>query len=290
MNLAFSTDYRRLWPGGPAKPPRHPFAVARTNSEQQLARLSRKMSILRKAARGVGRVQTITGAGRTETMPSSEPIHQGRRPLWRSHGDCGGGPRRAAPAIGAAIKESVLDKLGSVRRMGSGGPGLQLQANNPNSRPDRLIEALKACPTTGQYRRVEETVKIANRLKLEFSHGLLRRDPNFSADQYPQSPRGSFPRPSCALRPLDARLRGHDNVRRCEFTNGVRGRRNPLKRLDLRKERAWIFLPMAWIFLPKAWIFLPRFAPKENSAAPRNSMNNNVNSTFCECRRAQGRA
>ncbi len=34
------------------------------------------------------------------------------------------------------------------------------------------------------------------------------------------------------------------------FRNGVRGRRNPLKRLDSRKERAWIFLPLAWIFLP----------------------------------------
>src|SRR5208283_1873282 len=33
-------------------------------------------------------------------------------------------------------------------------------------------------------------------------------------------------------------------------TNGVRGRPNPLKRLDSRKERAWIFLPLAWIFLP----------------------------------------
>jgi hypothetical protein len=31
--------------------------------------------------------------------------------------------------------------------------------------------------------------------------------------------------------------------------NDLRGRRNPLKRLDSRK-RAWIFLPLALIFLP----------------------------------------
>jgi len=52
-----------------------------------------------------------------------------------------------------------------------------------------------------------------------------------------------------------------------------RGRRNPLKRLDSREERAWVLLPLAWIFLPqrlgffflrlgfsflKAWIFLPQ--------------------------------
>src|SRR5208282_2279577 len=41
-----------------------------------------------------------------------------------------------------------------------------------------------------------------------------------------------------------------------EFSgDGVRGRRNPLKRLDSRKERAWILLPLAWIFLPKGLDF-----------------------------------
>jgi hypothetical protein len=30
------------------------------------------------------------------------------------------------------------------------------------------------------------------------------------------------------------------------------GRRKPLKRPDLRKERPWIFLPRAWIFVPLA--------------------------------------
>ena len=75
--------------------------------------------------------------------------------------------------------------------------------------------------------------------------------------------------------------------RRPEKKKGARGRRNLLKRLNSRKERAWILLPLAWIFLPKGLDFpslrlgfsLPRFAQKENSAAPQNSMNNNVNST-----------
>src|SRR5271157_3783247 len=33
--------------------------------------------------------------------------------------------------------------------------------------------------------------------------------------------------------------------------NGVSGRRNPLRRLDSRKEKAWMFLPLAWVFLPQ---------------------------------------
>src|SRR5271166_224203 len=34
-----------------------------------------------------------------------------------------------------------------------------------------------------------------------------------------------------------------------------RGRRNPLKRLDSRKERAWILLPLTWILLPQGLDF-----------------------------------
>src|SRR5208282_2830437 len=49
-------------------------------------------------------------------------------------------------------------------------------------------------------------------------------------------------------------IRGH--VRQKE--RWPRGRRNPLKRLDSRKERGWILLPLAWIFLPLAWILLPQ--------------------------------
>ena len=40
--------------------------------------------------------------------------------------------------------------------------------------------------------------------------------------------------------------------------NGVRGRRNPLKRLDfVEGKKLRIFLSLAWIFLPPAWILLP---------------------------------
>ncbi len=54
------------------------------------------------------------------------------------------------------------------------------------------------------------------------------------------------------------------------------GRRNPLKRLDSRKEkklgfffrRLGFFFPKAWIFLPPAWIFLPRCTQKENLSGP----------------------
>ncbi len=38
--------------------------------------------------------------------------------------------------------------------------------------------------------------------------------------------------------------------RRPRKTKWPGGWRNPLKRLDSRKDRAWIFLPLAWIFLP----------------------------------------
>src|SRR5271157_1415017 len=47
--------------------------------------------------------------------------------------------------------------------------------------------------------------------------------------------------------------------------NGVSGRRNPLRRLDSRKEKAWIFLPLAWIFLPLAWVFLPQGLEKPST-------------------------
>ncbi len=49
-------------------------------------------------------------------MPSSERMHQDRRPLWRSAAMKIAAAGRAASTIGAAIKESVLDKLGSVTR------------------------------------------------------------------------------------------------------------------------------------------------------------------------------
>ncbi len=73
-----------------------------------------------------------------------------------------------------------------------------------------------------------------------------------------------------------------------EWPNGVRGRRNPMKRLESRKEGAWIFLPPGLDFPSPGLDFpslrlgfsFPRFARKENSAVPRNSMNNNVNSTY----------
>src|SRR5208282_3510135 len=50
------------------------------------------------------------------------------------------------------------------------------------------------------------------------------------------------------------------------------------KGLDFPSPKLGFSFPKAWIFLPPAWIFLPRFTQKENSAAPRNSMNNKVNS------------
>ena len=48
-NLAFSMAYRRLRPGGPAKPARRPFAAARTDSEQQVPPFVKKMSIFEKS-------------------------------------------------------------------------------------------------------------------------------------------------------------------------------------------------------------------------------------------------
>ncbi len=83
------------------------------------------------------------------------------------------------------------------------------------------------------------------------------------------------------------------------------GRRNPLKRLDSRKERGWILLPLAWIFLPqgldfpslrlgfsflKAWIFLPPLRAQGELSGPRNSLNYNVNSTCVNAVEGGGRS
>jgi hypothetical protein len=43
--------------------------------------------------------------------------------------------------------------------------------------------------------------------------------------------------------------------RRPKTRESPKGRRNSLKRLDSRKERAWIFLPVAFIFLPSGLDF-----------------------------------
>jgi len=64
---------------------------------------------------------------------------------------------------------------------------------------------------------------------------------------------------------------GVDPLRLAALQNAW-GRRNPLKRLDSRKERPCVLLP-------QLGFSFPRFAVKDTSAAPRNSMNNNVNWT-----------
>ena len=50
MNSAFSMFYRRLRPGGPAKPARRPFAAARTDSEHRARPFVKKMSIFEKSS------------------------------------------------------------------------------------------------------------------------------------------------------------------------------------------------------------------------------------------------
>ena len=53
-----------------------------------------------------------------------------------------------------------------------------------------------------------------------------------------------------------ARTRGIAALAR-EFAPVTYGPANPLKRLNSRKERAWIFFPWLGFSFPKAWIFLP---------------------------------
>ena len=73
------------------------------------------------------------------------------------------------------------------------------------------------------------------------------------------------------MKTLKAELRMGGPAASCGLPRN--GRRNPLKRLNSRKEMSLDFPSLRLGFS------FPRFAQRENSAAPRNSMSNHVNST-----------
>jgi hypothetical protein len=77
------------------------------------------------------------------------------------------------------------------------------------------------------------------------------RLPHDRFDRYPLATRPSQqPRASIAHHQSDL-----DSSEEGKEERWLRGRRNPLKRLNSRKERSCIFLPLALIFLPQDLVF-----------------------------------